>query len=532
MKKILKIVIFTLLTPFFFMSCHKSNPVPPPEPIIPPLVADVSLLTYDTMTVDYQLPEIPSYDSNLLEITSSDTSLFTIKDTSFTDKVVIESNLENKIGIAKINFTYDDVLLDYSIGVAVNYPQTYDEAVNAFSLACIKLPANTRFNITFNFYNIVDYINFDASLEIYGWRSIVKYYNFEIGTSKTNTFEVDTNASYGTIPSRMTSSYDYTNIPSFNYLSRSVHESENNTFYIDQVEKSLNIKNSEELFWSVEHGYRPILPNGNANLNTIYNNARSICEAIDSNWTNLVKFRQLFDYLTGAVHYDYDPNLSDYGSSSMSYYLEGTLLDISDGKMIGVCDAFSKTYSLLCGIVGLPCFRSYGFPEGENTGHAWNYVQLDGNWYLVCPTWAKIGCSINDKDSRKNVAALYGGENVSLVSYDTFLASGNYFKAQGFSDLARPSVNRSSVAYSGNIDEFNYHVRNNNDAIAINTRLKDNEGYFLGNGSSLYFEIDKENQGKIEEWANLIVKGVNARNAGFAFEGEDNICCLICFLKD
>lgn len=527
MRKFWRIAIFSLLTPFFFSSCNNN------QPIIPPLNGDISLLTYDTMTVNYQLPAINNYQENLLEITSSDPSLFTIKDgTSFTNKVIIESNLENKVGNANINFAYDGEMLEYSIDVAVNYPQNMDEAVKAFSLACIKLPANTQFNILLNFYNPLALGDFDASLEIYGWRGIVKYYGYRPGTARELKFEVDTSASYGTTKSNMPVNYQ-TNIKSFNYYSRSnlSETTVNDSFYIDQVEKSLDVKNSEELFWSVEHGYRPNLPNDNSNLSIIYGAARDICSTINPSWTNLTKYRELFDYLEDMTHYDYGSNLESLGSASMSYYLEGVFLD----NGIAVCDGFSKAYALLCGILGLPCFRSYGFPKGENTGHAWNYVQLNGNWYLVCPTWAKIGFNLNDKDDQiKAMAELYG-KNISVINYDSFLASKNYFKNMGadYSDLAWPSIKRSDTPYSGNIEEFNYHVTSDAIASLIHQRLVSRPD--LLNQSCLYFEFNKNiSQSNYNKWINIILTGSGyatneVKCSLISLYGEDCIYTLICF---
>lgn len=53
---------------------------------------------------------------------------------------------------------------------------------------------------------------------------------------------------------------------------------------------------------------------------------------------------------------------------------------------VGVCGGFSSTFKLFMDMVGIPCVTVPGF---ANTGeaHAWNKVQLDGEWYCVDTTW-------------------------------------------------------------------------------------------------------------------------------------------------
>ena len=55
----------------------------------------------------------------------------------------------------------------------------------------------------------------------------------------------------------------------------------------------------------------------------------------------------------------------------------------------GKCTAFSSAFSLVCRCAGIPCIRVIG--EGTNSAgtdaHSWNYVQLEGEWYICDPTW-------------------------------------------------------------------------------------------------------------------------------------------------
>ncbi len=78
----------------------------------------------------------------------------------------------------------------------------------------------------------------------------------------------------------------------------------------------------------------------------------------------------LHDWLTHHAYYDktYDTHGAD-------------ILFIG----YGVCDSYSKAYSLLCETAGIPVERCFG------PNHAWNTLKLDGKWYQVDTTWDDPG---------------------------------------------------------------------------------------------------------------------------------------------
>lgn len=51
----------------------------------------------------------------------------------------------------------------------------------------------------------------------------------------------------------------------------------------------------------------------------------------------------------------------------------------------GVCDAYSKAMVYLLNRAGIPCIRAFGYSHDQ--AHAWNMVQLYGDWYHVDATW-------------------------------------------------------------------------------------------------------------------------------------------------
>jgi len=78
----------------------------------------------------------------------------------------------------------------------------------------------------------------------------------------------------------------------------------------------------------------------------------------------------LHDWL--IYHAYYDKNYEYYGA-------DGVLL-----RGYGVCDSYSKAYVLLCEEANIPVSRVTGI-AGES--HAWNAVQIGGQWYHVDVTW-------------------------------------------------------------------------------------------------------------------------------------------------
>lgn len=78
----------------------------------------------------------------------------------------------------------------------------------------------------------------------------------------------------------------------------------------------------------------------------------------------------LHDWLTANAYYD---NAYEY------YGADGVLL-----RGYGVCDSYSKAYLLLCQAAGIPVSRVTGTAGGP---HAWNAIEIGGEWYYVDATW-------------------------------------------------------------------------------------------------------------------------------------------------
>ena len=104
-------------------------------------------------------------------------------------------------------------------------------------------------------------------------------------------------------------------------------------------------------------------------LDQLVDQANTLCQ------TDLEKVFYVHEWLVQNIAYDRE-HLSD--DVQDDHNLRGALLEGS-----AVCDGYAKTYALTLrklGITGV-------LVTSKDIGHAWNIVELDGNWYQVDCTW-------------------------------------------------------------------------------------------------------------------------------------------------
>ena len=89
--------------------------------------------------------------------------------------------------------------------------------------------------------------------------------------------------------------------------------------------------------------------------------------------------KMVHDYLVHNISYD----------SSLSkqniYNIYGALVNREC-----VCEGYARAFKYLLDELDIPCVMVIGTgtnSQGETENHAWNYVQLNGNWYAVDSTW-------------------------------------------------------------------------------------------------------------------------------------------------
>ena len=231
--------------------------------------------------------------------------------------------------------------------------------------------------------------------------------------------------------------YSYENMPSANRMVRSrlaekygiLRDDDYDGFAINSREETIDVYNSEELWWAVEHGYRPTFPMEGTKAELFYERAKMILrDIITEDMTEYERVLAIYEYLIEAVAYDYDA--VDNTKSGVEekkntcYYLEGVF---EVGR--AVCDGKAKAFVLLCGIEGIDCVRAFGEYD-ETVGHAWNYVELDDVWYLVDTTG---GDAFYGDDLE---TAEFAGGQFETVSYEYFLAPAyKYYGEYEYTDL-------------------------------------------------------------------------------------------------
>lgn len=131
---------------------------------------------------------------------------------------------------------------------------------------------------------------------------------------------------------------------------------------------------------------------------------------VDANWSDTEKALYVHDWLVSNFMYDYRL-FETPGTENHDIY--GFL---KDG--IGVCQSYAYTYMYMMRKLGLESYMAINDTDVDNdgeadiSGHGWNVVKIDGNWYHVDATY-------DDPILGESFHYDYVGE----VSHDKFLLS-------------------------------------------------------------------------------------------------------------
>lgn len=98
---------------------------------------------------------------------------------------------------------------------------------------------------------------------------------------------------------------------------------------------------------------------------------------IDMTMSDLQKVKLVHDYLVQTVAYD-EEALNEETSSRISFSPYGALVE---GK--AVCQGYALAFQLFMNRLNINSI----FVSSEAMNHAWNMVQIDGEWYHVDATW-------------------------------------------------------------------------------------------------------------------------------------------------
>ena len=244
-------------------------------------------------------------------------------------------------------------------------------------------------------------------------------YSYE-GSIATFNFEYDTDTASFRTPISEENTYE--NYINGNMLLRDAADGEAtraSDFDDFPINKSndgeMAVYNSESLWWALEHNYLPVFPVKNTKAEAFYNEAKSILrKIINDDMTDYEKTLDIFEYLVDMVAYDYDAyaEIASGDTNNACFFLEG----VFEYKR-AVCDGKSKAFVMLCRMEGIECLRDFGESTDGGAGHAWNYVKIDGVWYMVDTTAADAGVTFSD-----------GGAKAEIMDYSYFLCAVNTYK--------------------------------------------------------------------------------------------------------
>ena len=94
------------------------------------------------------------------------------------------------------------------------------------------------------------------------------------------------------------------------------------------------------------------------------------------------KAKYLYEYLAANVEYDRDA--ANGGPGALGSSSGQTIADALVAHS-AVCAGYAHAYQYLLGKLGIPCVYVTGAANGG--GHAWCVALLDGDWYVIDPTW-------------------------------------------------------------------------------------------------------------------------------------------------
>lgn len=154
-------------------------------------------------------------------------------------------------------------------------------------------------------------------------------------------------------------------------------------------------------------------------LNTVNGKIAEIDSLITEDMSDLQKALAVHDYFVYRFEYDYDNYLNGTVPSE-SYQCSGLLLN---GK--GVCEAYTRAYEYFMERAGVECF----YTSSSAMNHAWNIVNIDGQYYHVDCTWDdpvydRFGQVLHkhflvSDEAMRNSREHYGWTRTDLVCDDT-----------------------------------------------------------------------------------------------------------------
>lgn len=111
----------------------------------------------------------------------------------------------------------------------------------------------------------------------------------------------------------------------------------------------------------------------------LFNHMKSALDAGSCYSNNADKEKGVHDWIVNNCTYDYD-NYNANTIPYVSYTMQGVFIN-----GVAVCNGYQEAFKMALNILNIPCETVNGTTMGQ--AHAWNMVNLDGEWYQVDITW-------------------------------------------------------------------------------------------------------------------------------------------------
>ena len=163
-----------------------------------------------------------------------------------------------------------------------------------------------------------------------------------------------------------------------------------NLFYLD-ISKIYLLTRITTKLWITTYEVEIGASDGKSYLNEDFPTEESVNQAqmyVESEKNRIKNFmngdtqsqiRTAHDYLIQNLEYDSTV------SKNNIYNIYGALVSRST-----VCEGYARAFKSIMDDINIPCIIACGTginSVGEIETHAWNYVQVDGNWYAIDVTW-------------------------------------------------------------------------------------------------------------------------------------------------
>jgi hypothetical protein len=112
-----------------------------------------------------------------------------------------------------------------------------------------------------------------------------------------------------------------------------------------------------------------------------YEFIRQLADYINKNSTNdFERVKKAHDWIAMNIQYDINTSRNE------NYDLQRPSIVVSRGS--AVCDGYARLFKALCDAMKINCVYILGYAYGPyDMKHAWNKVQINGDWYLIDVTW-------------------------------------------------------------------------------------------------------------------------------------------------